>query len=127
MAEGILRNIDPALEVFSAGTKPEKKVNPFAVRVMEEIGIDISSHCPKHINDFTGFSFDYVITVCDNAKESCPVFTGTVSKRLHIGFPDPADAPGTGEEISAVYRKTRDEIKKEFEKFYNSSVAEKKI
>jgi arsenate reductase len=122
MAEGILKKTGPDLEVYSAGTKPEKAVNPYAIRVMNEIGIHISSHYPKNVNEFVNLPFDYVITVCDNAKESCPVFTGKVKHRLHIGFADPADAVGTDDEIMEVYRKTREEIKKEFNKLYSQSI-----
>jgi len=120
MAEGILKSLDSELELYSAGTKPEVKINPNAVEVMKEIGIDISKQYPKSVDDFIMQSFDYVITVCDNAKETCPVFTGSVKNRLHIGFEDPADAKGNREEILTVYRKVRDEIKKEFDGFYKS-------
>ncbi len=110
MAEGIMRKMYPEADVFSAGTKPEKEVNPYAVQVMSEMGIDISDQYPKSVNQFVKKSFDYVITVCDNAKQICPVFTGKVQKRLHIGFEDPADATGSDEEKLAVYRKIRDQI-----------------
>lgn len=119
MAEGILKSFDDELEVYSAGTKPEKQINPYAVEVMKEIGIDISNNYPKNVNEFVNETFDYVITVCDNAKETCPVFTGKVEHRLHIGFADPANAKGSKEEILNVYRKVRDEIKMEFKYFYN--------
>lgn len=118
MAEGYLKLLDPGLEVHSAGTHPAGKVNPYADEVMSEIGIDISAQYPKNADQFTGDSFDYVITVCDNAKEVCPVFTGNVKNRLHIGFDDPADATGSKEEILAVYRRVRDEIKRDFDNFY---------
>ena len=111
MAEGILRSLSDESEVFSAGTRPEKQVNPYAVKVMKEIGIDISGQYPKNVNEFTGRDFDYVLTVCDNAKEICPVFTGNVKHRMHIGFDDPACAAGSEEEIMNVYRRVRDEIK----------------
>jgi arsenate reductase len=120
MAEGFLRSFDPDIEVVSAGTRPEKQVNPNAIKAMKELGIDISGHFPKHVDQFVNEVFDYVITVCDNARESCPLFTGKVGKRLHIGFEDPAEARGTEEEVLAVYRQIRDEIRKEFEKFYGS-------
>ncbi len=119
MAEGILKSLDGGLKVYSAGTRPEKRVNPYAIEVMKEIGIDISGQFPQNINEFTGNSFDFVITVCDNAKEVCPVFSGDVKNRLHIGFDDPADAKGTDEEILCVYRRVRDEIKSEFIRFYD--------
>lgn len=114
MAEGLIRSFSGEIEVFSAGTRPEKQVNPFAVEVMKEIGLDISSQYPKNVNEFTDTNFDYVITVCDNAKEICPVFTGKVKNRLHIGFEDPADAAGSHEEVLNVYRKVRDEINAAF-------------
>ncbi len=122
MAEGYLKSLDPDLEVFSAGTKPADKVNLFAVEVMKEIGIDISSGIPESVDKYLHFPFDYVITVCDNAKESCPIFTGKVSKRLHIGFDDPADAVGTKDEILPVYRKVRDEIKRDFYEFHQTEL-----
>jgi arsenate reductase len=118
MAEGYLKSLDPALKVFSAGTFPAASLNPYAVRVMKEIDIDISRGKPKHVDQFVHDPFDYVITVCDSARESCPVFTGKVKHRLHIGFDDPANARGTEEEILAVYRRVRDEIKNEFSRFY---------
>lgn len=124
MAEAFIRSFDPKLNVYSAGTKPASKVNPYAVKVMSEVGIDISSHYPKDVDEFITKSFDYVITVCDNAKETCPVFTGKVKNRLHIGFEDPADATGTEDEIIAVFRKVRDEIKKDFLDFYDKNIKE---
>jgi len=118
MAEGFLKFFDPALEVFSAGTNPSENIHPKAVQVMQEIGIDISKGYPKNVEMFLNQSFDYVITVCDNAKETCPVFNGDVKKQLHIGFEDPAEATGTDEEILAEFRRIRDEIKRDFHKFY---------
>ncbi|MCK9616378.1 MAG: arsenate reductase ArsC [Lentimicrobiaceae bacterium] len=115
MAEGFLRSLHPEWKIFSAGTKPEKEVNPLAVKVMEEAEIDISHHQPKNIQQFIGYDFDYVITVCDNARESCPIFTGKVKHRLHIGFEDPADARGNEEERLEVYRRIRNEIMNQFE------------
>ncbi len=118
MAEGFLKSFDPNLEVYSAGTDPSNKVHPKAIQVMKEVGIDLSQNYPKMVDRFLTEPFDYVITVCDNAKESCPVFIGKVGKQLHIGFEDPAEAAGTDEEILAAFRKVRDEIKKDFYKFY---------
>ncbi len=123
MAEGVLRSYNPKLEVFSAGTKPEKSVNTYAIEVMKELGIDISNQYPKNVNNFVNESFDYVITVCDNAKEVCPVFIGDVKNKLHMGFEDPAGAKGTDEEKLIVYRKTRDEIAKAFRDFYDKSIS----
>ena len=122
MAEGFLKSFDPSLEVFSAGTKPSTQVHPKAVVVMRELGIDLSNNYPKNVDQFTGSSFDYVITVCDNAKESCPVFTGKVKERLHIDFDDPAEATGSEEEILAEFRRIRDEIKKDFYEFYSVNI-----
>jgi arsenate reductase len=120
MAEGFLRSFDKDLKVFSAGTKDEAVVNPYAVKVMTEKGIDISKQVPKSVDLFLNESFDYVITVCDNAKDSCPVFTGSVKHRLHVGFEDPANATGSDEEKFKVYRKVRDEIEREFRKIYSN-------
>ncbi|MBK6912591.1 MAG: arsenate reductase ArsC [Ignavibacteriales bacterium] len=125
MAEGFLKSFDKNLEVYSAGTKPAEKVNPFAVKAMQEIGIDISDGIAENVDKYLSQSFDYVITVCDNAKETCPVFIGNVKHRLHIGFDDPADAVGSEEEVMPVYRRVRDEIKKEFNNFYQDNLKEK--
>ncbi len=122
MAEGFLKSLDKNLEVYSAGTKPAEKVNPFAVKAMKEIGIDISDGVPENVEKYLEQSFDYVITVCDNAKETCPVFIGDVKHQLHIGFDDPADAAGTEREVMLVYRRVRDEIREEFLKFYNEKI-----
>jgi len=122
MAEGFLKSFDSELEVYSAGVKPEEKVNPNAVKAMNELGIDISGGIPKDVNEFLDDSFDYVITVCDNAKETCPIFSGEVKERLHIGFEDPADAKGDAEEVLTVFRKIRDKIKKDFYEFYQNKI-----
>jgi len=118
MAEGYLKSLDEQLEIFSAGTQPAERVNPFAIKAMKEIGIDISKGIPENVEKYINQSFDYVITVCDNAKETCPVFLGDVKKQVHIGFDDPADAVGTEEEVMPVYRTVRDEIKRDFYEFY---------
>lgn len=118
MAEGFLKSFDENLEVYSAGTKPAERVNPFAVKSMIEVGIDISNGVAEDVEKYLSQSFDYVITVCDNAKETCPVFMGNVKHRLHIGFDDPADAVGTEEEVMPVYRRVRDAIKSDFYEFY---------
>lgn len=120
MAEGFLKSFDKNLEVHSAGTHPELSVNKNAITVMKEIGIDISSHNAKNVNNFLNDSFDFVITVCDNAKETCPNFTGKVKHRIHLGFVDPAEATGTPVEILNEYREVRDEIKRSFRQFYNT-------
>jgi arsenate reductase len=118
MAEGFLRSFDPGLQVFSAGTEAEGDVNPFAVKAMSELGIDISGQNPEPVTRYLDREFDYVITVCDGAREACPIFTGAVKNKLHIGFEDPAAAKGNVEEVMPVYRKVRGEIKREFTKFY---------
>lgn len=117
MAEAFLKSFDGNLEVYSAGTAPASKVHPKAVQVMKEAGIDISANKTKTVQQFLSQSFDYVITVCDNAKETCPFFTGKVGHRLHMGFEDPAEATGSEEEILSVFRKVRDQIEKEFKQF----------
>ena len=122
MAEGFLKSFDPELEVYSAGTKPSIHVHPKAIQVMSEVGIDLAKNYPKNADQFINESIDYVITVCDNAKESCPVFMGKVGKQLHIGFEDPAEATGTEEEILAEFRRIRDEIKNDFFNFYNEYI-----
>ena len=120
MAEGFLKSFNPDFKVYSAGTYPSSIVHPKAIKVMNEVGIDLSKNYPKSVNQFLNESFDYVITVCDNAKETCPIFIGNVGKQLHIGFEDPAEAQGTEEEILSVFRQIRDEIKKEFYEFYKN-------
>ena len=109
MAEGFAR--EAGWQAFSAGTKPEVEVNPFAVKVMAEIGIDISHHIPQSVNEYLEDDFDLVATVCDNARESCPVFMGECNYKIHNGFTDPANATGDDAEIAELYRKVRDEIR----------------
>lgn len=118
MAHGFLQSFDASLEVFSGGTEPASQINPKAVEVMKEAGIDISGHVPTHVNTYLNQEWDYVITVCGGANESCPAFTGKVGKRLHIGFDDPSHAVGTPEFIDAEFHRVRDEIKKRFAEFY---------
>jgi arsenate reductase (thioredoxin) len=118
MAEGFLKSFNPELGIYSAGTFPASKVSNKAIKVMKETGIDISNSYPKDVNEFVNDSFDYVITVCDNAKEACPVFRGEVKQQIHIGFDDPAEAVGTEEEILSEFRRVRDEIKYKFFDFY---------
>jgi arsenate reductase (thioredoxin) len=111
MAEGLLRHdAGDTFEVESAGTMPGT-VRPEAIAVLRELGIDISAHRSKHVEEFNGQRFDIVITVCDNAKESCPVFSGAV-ERLHHSFDDPPPASeGTTEERTAEFRRVRDELR----------------
>lgn len=122
MAHGFLQSLDARLNVQSAGTNPAKEVNPRAIEVMKEVGIDISYHCPRHVSEFLEKEWDYVITVCGGANESCPVFTGNVRHRLHIGFEDPAEAQGSEEYIMSEFRRIRDQIIEKFEQFYKQNV-----
>jgi len=100
MAEGFLKHWYPDWEVFSAGTNPSSKIHPKAIKVMEELDIKIGNGYPKDVDLFKMQSFDFVITVCDNAKETCPIFMGKVENTVHIGFEDPAEARGTEENTS---------------------------
>ena len=122
MAEGFLKEFDKDLQVFSAGTHPSDRVHPKAVEVMKEMNIDLSDHTPENVDKYLDQSFDYVITVCGGAKETCPAFIGNVKHRLHIGFEDPADATGTDEEIISEFRRIRDEIKRDFYQFYKGQL-----
>jgi arsenate reductase len=110
MAEGFLHHM--GWDAYSAGMKPEIEVNPFAVKVMVEMGIDISHHIPESVNKYLDKNFHIVATVCDHAREICPAFTGSCESKIHHSFEDPADATGNDEEITEVYRRVRDEIKK---------------
>ena len=123
MAEGILKSLDPTLQVFSAGVEPAVAVSRRAIKVMQEIGIDISAQYPKNVNQFLARSFDYVITVCDHANETCPVFSGVVKNREHLGFSDPTKYEGDSAEVLQEFRRVRDEIKEQFSKFYNKKLA----
>ena len=111
MAEGYLRNYakDEA-EVYSAGIETHG-VNPKAIEIMKEDGIDISKHTSNNVDEYRNINFDFVITVCDNAKEQCPIFPST-AKQLHQNFPDPAKATGSAEEVMQQFRNVRDQIKK---------------
>jgi arsenate reductase len=115
MAEGLLRHLaGDVFEVFSAGTEP-RGLSPVAVAVMGEIGIDIAGHRSKSVDAFLGQEFDYVITLCDEAREACPVFPGA-KRHLHWGIPDPAAAEGSGAALEA-FRRARDEIRRRIEGF----------
>lgn len=122
MGEGVLKSLDAELDVHSAGTQPTARVNPLAIRAMKEIGIDIEGETPKNVQEFVSQSFDYVITVCDDADRNCPHFQGKVGKRVHIGFPDPAEATGADDEKMAVFREVRDDIRARFTGFYQSTI-----
>ena len=117
MAEGILRNAASELiEVASAGSNPSGYVHPKAIAVLDEIGIDISSHTSKHMNDFLDQDIHTVITVCGNADQECPTYPGQFH-RHHWGFEDPAHAEGSEDEVMEVFRKVRNEIKLVFEAY----------
>jgi arsenate reductase len=124
MAEGWLKSFDQRLQVVSAGTEPAGAVNPKAVQVMREAGVDISRAIPQKVDIFLNDAFDYVITVCDHANETCPVFLGNVRERLHIGFDDPAHVTGSEEHILGEFRRVRDEIKEKFNQFYQQQMRE---
>jgi len=122
MAEGFLRSLDQRLEVHSAGTEPAARVDPQAVAVMGELGIDLTASRPKSVERFLGDRFDAVITVCGEAERACPRFTGPVTRRIHLGFEDPARAEGSEEEVRAAFRRVRDQILEKFREFYESEM-----
>ncbi len=122
MAHGFLKSFDEKLEVASAGTEASGKLNHKAVEVMKEIGIDISNHTSDPVDMYLDEEWDYVITVCGGANESCPAFMGKVKHRLHIGFYDPSLVTGTPEFILSEYYRVRDEIKKAFYKLYKEQI-----
>jgi arsenate reductase len=110
MAEAIINaRMGDTWQAFSAGTQPTGYVHPFAIRALAEMGIDISGARSKSAEEFRDAAFDLVVTVCDTAAEDCPVWLGR-GKRVHLGFPDPAKASGTDEQVMAVFRKVRDDI-----------------
>jgi len=117
MAEGLLKNLaGDVFDVYSAGTNPAGRVRPLAVEVMKEIGIDISDQYPKEIAPFMEYKIDYVITTCDNAKSTCPVFPQETTN-IHWGLEDPAEATGTHEERLKQFRRVRDQLKEKIEGF----------
>lgn len=118
MAHGFLQSFDEKLEVFSAGTKASGQINPGAVKTMREAGIDISHHTSDQVDKYLGTEWDYVITVCDQANEACPYFSGKVRNRLHIGFDDPSKAIGTSEFVESEFRRVRDQIRDSFFELY---------
>ena len=125
MAQGFLMSFDERIIVFSAGTKPARKVNPLAIEVMKKAGVDISKNKPEDILKYSAEEWDYVITVCDKANESCPVFVGKVRNRLHLGFDDPSEASGTYTEILNEFYRVRNEIRDEFYTLYESEIKKK--
>jgi arsenate reductase len=121
MAEGLFRAVGgPGYEVFSAGTKPSQ-VRPEAIAVMREIGIDISGHRSKSIDEFAGQPFDYVVTVCDNARDNCPVFP-VRGQRVHWSLEDPATVQGTEEDRKAAFRRIRDQVQERVKAFFGEKV-----
>jgi arsenate reductase (thioredoxin) len=122
MAHGFLQSFDSNLTVCSAGTEASGKLNQKAVSAMKEIGIDISHHTSDSVEKYLNEEWDYVITVCGGANESCPAFIGKVKHRLHIGFDDPSHAVGTDEFIWSEFIRVRDEIKEGFRRFYEEQI-----
>lgn len=127
MAHGFLKSFDPSLEVYSGGTHPAEQVNPKAVEVMKEAGVDISRHIPVSVDAYLDQEWDYVITVCGSANETCPAFNGRVGKRLHIGFDDPSHASGTPEFIDSEFRRVCDEIRNAFARFYVTEIRKQEL
>lgn len=122
MAHGFLQSFDKSLTVCSAGTQASGKLNEKAVAVMKEVGIDISHHTSDSVDIYLDEEWDYVITVCGGANETCPAFIGKVKNRLHIGFDDPSHAVGSDEFIWSEFRRVRDEIKVGFYSFYTQNI-----
>ncbi len=122
MAEGFL-NTYPGISAESAGVEPASAVHPLAIRVMQEVGIDISSHHPKDVGEFLGREFNFAITVCDNARERCPIFPMPPHRTLHMPFLDPVHATGTVDEQLNVYRTVRDQIAVAMKEFVASIAA----
>ncbi len=119
MAHGFLQSFDASLKVRSAGTEASGKVNPRAIQVMRDAGVDISAHTSDAVDQYLDETWDYVITVCGGANENCPAFLGRVKHRLHMGFEDPSEVEGTEEYIMSEFYRVRDEIKKAFTEFYH--------
>lgn len=125
IAHGFLQSFDSGITVCSAGTQPANQINQTAVMVMKEAGVDISGHYPKMVDQYIGEEWDYVITVCDHANETCPAFLGKVKNRLHMGFEDPSHATGTQEYILSEFNRVRDLIKNDFYQFYVEQIKPK--
>jgi arsenate reductase len=125
MAHGFMEHFDKRLTLKSAGTEASGKLNQNAVKAMKEIGIDISHHTSDSVDLYLDEEWDYVITVCGGANESCPAFMGKVKHRLHIGFDDPSDATGSEDFVWSEYIRVRDEIKEAFNKLYINEIKPK--
>lgn len=122
MAYGFMQSFNKDIKVCSAGTRPSDKVNEKAVEVMKKIGIDISQQKPKSVEFYLDEIWDFVITVCDDANETCPVFLGEVNHRLHIGFDDPSKVTASEEYLMNEFRRVRDLIYNEFAKLYEDKI-----
>ncbi len=122
MSHGFLQSFDPSLSVYSARTKASGKLNPKAIEVMQDAGVDISHHTSDSVEQYMNDEWDYVITVCGGANENCPAFSEKVKNRLHIGFDDPSEATETHEFVHFEYIRVRDEIKKAFYKLYTDKI-----
>ncbi len=122
MAHGFLQSFDKNIRVCSAGTEASGRLNEKAVKVMKEIGIDISHHTSDPVEKYLDEEWDYVITVCGGANENCPVFLGSVKHRLHIGFNDPSHVTGSEDFIMSEFYRVRDEIREAFRNFYDENI-----
>lgn len=125
MAHGFLQSFDENLYVRSGGTEPASRINPKAVEVMADLGIDISNHTPHLVDEYLDEEWEYVITVCDHANETCPAFLGKVQHRLHLGFEDPSNATGTPEFIHSEYVRICDQIHNVFLRFFNEVIQDR--
>lgn len=121
MAHGFLQSFDKNITVCSAGTAAAGKLNEGAVEAMAEVGIDISAHTSDPVEKYLGEEWDYVVTVCGGANESCPTFTGEVKHRLHIGFDDPSHVVGEADFVKSEFRRVRDQIKERFYQLYTQT------
>lgn len=119
MAEAILKNMDKKLDVFSAGLQPDPQVDPFAIQVMQEIGIDISLKRIMNYQEFEGIEVDYLITLCEGTKDKITSVNVSARHKIHLGFEDPGKANCPEDQIIHIYRNIRDEIKNELEYFYS--------
>lgn len=122
MAHGFLQSFDAALTVCSAGTEASGKVNPLAIKVMLDAGIDISDHTSDAVSKYINETWDFVITVCGGANEACPAFTGQVRNRLHMGFEDPSEVEGSEAFVWNAFVDIRDKIHRRFLEFYNHNI-----
>jgi arsenate reductase (thioredoxin) len=125
MAQGFLQSFDKRLQVFSAGTEPASRVNPTAIEVMKRAGVDISNNIPGHVDKYLNEEWDYVITVCDDANETCPVFPGKVRHRLHMGFDDPSKFKASYTEVLNEFFRVRNDIRDEFYSLYETELRKK--